>query len=449
VQRDEFDLVVIGAGSGGVRAARVAAELGARVAVVEAGPLGGTCVNAGCVPKKLFVHAAEFPQLCADARGFGFGTAEPTFEWGALLANKDREIARLNRVYGELLEAAGVEIVRGWGRLASAHEVHAGERALRCRYVLVATGGRPIVPDIPGRDLAFTSDEVFHLPALGRRMVLVGGGYVAIEFAGIFRGLGLDVQIAHRGEQILAGFDQDLRDHLASELCKQGIAIHCGAAPTAIVREQGGLRVELSDGRAFAGDQVMLAVGRAPNTRGLGLETAGVQLGPDGAVLVDEFSRSSMPHILAVGDCTGRVALTPLAIADGQAVAHSLFGSPRRCADPDRVPTALFSQPPLATVGLSEADARAYCAEVEVYRSRFTPLKHRLSGRDAQSLMKLVVDKQTERVVGFHMVGEGAPEIMQGFAVALQLGVTKAQLDATLGIHPTAAEEFVTMRARD
>lgn len=445
--RDEFDLVVIGAGSGGVRAARVAAELGARVAIAEEAKFGGTCVNAGCVPKKLFVHASEFAHARLDARGFGWGRAAPSFDWSALIANKNREIARLNQIYARLLESAGVEIVRGRARLGAPHSVQVGERSLRTRYVLVATGGRPIVPEHPGHELAFTSDDAFHLPALPERLVLVGGGYVATEFACIFRGLGVDVQIVHRGEQILAGFDRELRDHLARELRKQGISIACGAMVQSIARSERGLSVALSDGRAFEADQVMLAVGRRPYTRELGLEEAGVQLCEDGTVIVDGFSRTSVPHVFAVGDCAGRLALTPVAIADGRAAAQTMFAEATPCTDPDKVPTALFTQPPLATVGLSEDEARTCYGDVEIYRSAFTPLKHRLTGRDAQSLVKLVVDKQSQRVVGCHMVGEGAPEIMQGFAVAMQCGATKAQFDATVGIHPTAAEEFVTMRS--
>jgi glutathione reductase (NADPH) len=446
---DDFDLVVIGAGSGGVRAARVAAELGARVAIVEEGKLGGTCVNAGCIPKKLLVHASELAYARIDARGFGYGKATPSFDWRALVAAKDREIARLNGVYLKLLQDAGVQVMRGSARLEGPHAVQVGERRLNGKYLLLAVGGQASVPEIPGRELGFTSDAAFHLPALSERVLVVGGGYIAVEFAGIFRGLGVDVQMVHRGEQILAGFDHDLREHLARELKKQGIAIRCNALLKSIAAGETGLRVELSDAAVLETDAVMFAVGRVPRTRGLGLEEAGIALAADGAVLVDDYGRSSLPHVFAVGDCKGGLTLTPVAIADGQAAAHTMFGAGPCCpADPDKVPTAVFSQPPLATVGLTEEEARGCYDEVEVYRSAFTPLKHRLTGRATQSLVKLVVDKPTQRVVGVHMVGEGAPEIMQGFAVALQCGATKAQLDATIGIHPTAAEELVTLRAR-
>ncbi len=444
----EFDLVVIGAGSGGVRAARVAAELGARVAVIESGKFGGTCVNLGCVPKKLLVHGAEFAQELADSRGFGWSTAVPPFDWPTLIARKDAEIARLNAVYQRLLESAGVEIVRGHARLATARSVQVGSRTLACEHVLLATGSAPALPVLRGSEHAITSDQAFHLSTLPRRVTIVGGGYVAVEFAGIFHGFGARVAIVNRGDQLLMAFDRELGQHLARELTKQGIAIHCPTTALAIERRDGELHTELSDGTVLASDLVLLATGRRPSTGELGLPEVGVRLAADGAVLVDAYSRSSVANVFAVGDCAGGPGLTPVAIADGQAAAHTMFGSaPVPTVDRDKIPTALFSQPPVATVGLSEEEARTRGLDVAVYRSVFTPLKHRLSGRDAKTLMKLVVERSSDRVLGCHMVGESAPEIMQGFAVAVQCNATKAALDATLGIHPTAAEEWVTMRS--
>jgi glutathione reductase (NADPH) len=442
----DFDLVVIGAGSGGVRAARVAAELGARVAIVEAGAFGGTCVNAGCIPKKLLVYGAELGRDLADARGFGWADVERGFDWPTLLARKDAEVARLNQAYLRTLENAGVEILRGRAHVLAPDRVQVGERELRSRYLLIATGSAPVLPDIPGCEHAITSDGAFHLAALPRRIAIVGAGYVGLEFAGIFHGLGARVHVIQRSGQILSGFDADLRDQLARELRTQGLDLRCGLTVRAIARAGAELQLQLSNGAALRVDHVLVATGRAPNTRGLGLEQAGVALGDAGAVHVDDYGRSSVASIFAVGDCTGRAQLTPVAIADGQAAAHTMFGEPRRCVERTKVATALFSQPPVASVGLSEEEARALFGEVDVYRARFTPLKHRVSGRDVQSLVKLVVDPSTQRVLGYHMVGEGAPEIMQGFAVALQCGATIAQLQATVPIHPTSAEELITLQ---
>lgn len=444
----DFDLVVIGAGSGGVRAARVAAELGARVAIVESGKFGGTCVNLGCVPKKLLVHGAEFAHELADARGFGWSTPTPSFDWATLIARKDVEIARLNGIYQGLLESAGVEIVRGHARLNAARAVQVGGRTLSCEHVLLATGSVPSVPTLPGSEYAISSDQAFHLPALPERVTIVGGGYVAVEFAGIFHGFGTQVVIVNRGEQLLSSFDRDLGQHLAGELDKQGIAIRCRTTARAIERRGRELHTALDDGSALGSDLVLFATGRRPSTRGLGLEQIGVQVDAEGAVQVDAYSRSSLASVFAVGDCAGGPGLTPVAIVDGQAAAQTMFGStPVPAADRDKIPTALFSQPPVATVGMSEGQARVRGLDVEIYRSVFTPLKHRLSGRDARTLMKLVVERSSQRVLGCHMVGDSAPEIMQGFAVALQCNATKPVLDATLGIHPTAAEELVTMRS--
>jgi glutathione reductase (NADPH) len=445
MQRD-FDLFVIGAGSGGVRAARIAAQLGAKVAIAEAQRFGGTCVNAGCIPKKLLVFASEFARHCNDARGFGVQAGVAGFDWPALLAAKDREVARLNQLYRAAVEGAGVEVLQGHARLAGPEHVELDGHSFRCRYVLIATGSSAIPPDIPGGQFAITSDQAFALPRFPQRVTIVGGGYVGLEFAGIFRGLGAEVRVVTRGEQILSDFDVELRVHLERELRQRGIEVRGDAPPAAIEREGDGLCVRLRDGTRLCSDQVLWAVGRRPNTHDLGLAAAGVACAADGAVRVDAFSRTTQPNVFAVGDCTGRQALTPLAIADGQAAAHTMFDAPRPAADRELVPTAVFSQPPVARVGLSEAEARARGLAVSVFRSTFTPLKHRVSGRATQSLVKLVVDAQSQRVLGCHMVGEDAPEIMQGFAVALQCGATKAQFDATIGIHPTAAEELVTLR---
>jgi glutathione reductase (NADPH) len=444
----DFDLLVIGGGSGGVRAARVAAELGARVALVEADKFGGTCVNLGCIPKKLLVLGAEFAHAQSDARGFGWQPVSPAFDWSALIAGKNGEVARLNQAYERTLRSAGVTILRGWARCVDAHHVRIDARTVSCEHVLLATGSVPRVPQIPGCELAITSDQAFHLPALPARVAIVGGGYVAVEFAAIFHGFGARVEIVQRGGQILGGFDRDARDHMAGELRKQGIAIRCPVVPSALERRDGELRLQLSDGSVLACDQVLFATGRVPRTSDLGLAALGVRLAADGAVEVDDYSRSSLANLLAVGDCAGGPGLTPVAIADGQAAAHTLFGAaPQRRADRDKLPTALFGLPPLAAVGLSEDQARARGLDVEIYRSVFTPLKHRLSGRDEKSLVKLVVERASQRVIGCHMVGEGAAEIMQGFAVALQCNATKAQFDATVAIHPTAAEELVTLRS--
>jgi glutathione reductase (NADPH) len=445
----DFDLVVIGGGSGGVRAARVAAELGAKVALIESSQLGGTCVNLGCIPKKLLVYAAEFGHAWDEAAGYGFRVSEPTFDWATLVQRKNVEIARLNRAYEGLLHQAGVELIRGRAALIDPHTAQVAGRLLRSRYLLIATGGVPDLPRVAGRQHAITSDEAFHLPSLPQRVMLVGGGYIALEFASIFEGLGREVEVLHRGDQILRGFDRDVRDHLASELRKQGIAVRCCTSVRSIERRGHELDVKLENGESTSCDLLLFATGRVPNTADLGLERAGVALDGRGAVKADRLGRSSVPHIFAVGDVVGRFGLTPVAIAQGHAVARTLFagGGPVE-PDLEHVPTAVFSQPPVAVVGLPEHDARAQYQRIATYRSVFTPLKHRLTGRDRQSLVKLVVDDDSDRVLGCHMVGADAPEIIQGFAVALKVGATKAQFDSVIGLHPSAAEEFVTLRKR-
>lgn len=444
----DFDLFTIGGGSGGVRASRMAAAYGARVAMAEERYLGGTCVNVGCIPKKLMVYASEFREAFADAAGFGWTVGERSFDWGKLIANKDREIGRLNGVYERLLNGAGVRIIRARATIVDEHTVAVGNERFSARYILVATGGWPTKPAVPGCELAITSNEAFFLPELPTRAILVGGGYIALEFAGIFEGLGSQVTIVHRGPLFLRGFDEDVVRALEAEMRKREVDLRFNSQVDSIEKTHGGVRVTLDDGSKLEADLIMFATGRAPNTREIGLERVQVALDDDGAVEVDSYSRSSTPSIYAIGDCTNRMQLTPVAIAEGQALAETLFHNNPKTPDYENVPSAVFSQPPIGTVGLTEAKARERYGEVDIYRSSFRPLKHTLSGRDEQCFMKLVVDHASGRVVGCHMMGADAGEIIQGLAVALQCGATKAQFDATIGIHPTAAEEFVTMRTK-
>jgi glutathione reductase (NADPH) len=442
----DFDLFVIGAGSGGVRASRVSAGLGARVAVAEERYLGGTCVNVGCIPKKLLVYAAHFAEDFEDAAGFGWSVGERRFDWARLLAGKDREIERLNGVYARLLDAAGVTRIEGRARLLDAHTVAVGERRYSAANVLIATGGWPSLPRIPGIELALSSNEMFHLKELPRRAIVVGGGYIAVEFAGILHGLGVEVTQLYRGELFLRGFDDDVRAALAEEMRRKGIDLRFGANPARLERRGEGVRATLEDGSALDTDAVLYATGRRPLTADLGLEAAGVALGKNGAVIVDEYSRSSVPGIWAIGDVTDRIQLTPVAIHEAMCLAQTLFGGRPTRPDHEDVASCVFSAPPIGTVGLTEAQARARHGEVVIYRTSFRPLKHTLSGREERTLMKLVVERSTDRVLGAHMLGADAGEIIQGIAIAIKLRATKAQFDATVGIHPTAAEEFVTLR---
>jgi glutathione reductase (NADPH) len=446
--RYDFDLITMGGGSGGVRASRLAASLGAKVAVFEKRYLGGTCVNAGCIPKKLLVYAAEFADDFADAAGFGWTVGERRIDWRTLIRRKDTEIARLSGVYRRLLESAGARIVESHASLVDPHTVLADGRRYTAETILVATGSWPFKPPIPGGEYLITSNEAFHLEELPSRVVIGGGGYIAVEFAGIFHGLGAQVTLVHRGEVFLRGFDDDLRSELAVEMRKRGIDLRFERTIERIERIPSGLRASLSDGGLLDADVVMSAMGRTPTTFGIGLERAGVELDGEGAVLVDPLSRSSVPNIYAIGDCTNRLNLTPVAIAEARAFVETVFRGNPTPMDYRDVPTAVFSQPNLGTVGLTEAEARERLAGVDVYRSKFRPLKHTLSGRDEQALLKLVIDRATDRVVGCHMMGADAGEIIQGLAVALRGNATKAQFDATIGIHPTSAEEFVTMREK-
>jgi glutathione reductase (NADPH) len=443
---NDFDLFTIGAGSGGVRASRMAAMTGARVAVAEAGALGGTCVNVGCFPKMLFVYASHFADDFGDAAGFGWTVGERSLDWPRLLANKNREIERLNGVYARLLDGAGVTRFEGRATLVDANTVEVAGRRHRAANILVATGGWPSLPDVPGIEHAVTSNEMFHLPALPSRAVVVGGGYIAVEFAGILHGLGVAVTQLYRGPLFLRGFDDDVRRTLADEMRKRGVDLRFQARVARIERAGDERRVVLEDGSVVVADAVLYATGRRPLTAGLGLERVGVETRPDGAIVVDAWSRTSVPSIWAIGDVTDRIQLTPVAIHEAMALVRTLFGGVPTKPDHEDVASAVFSQPPVATVGLTEAQARERHGEVVVYRSTFRPLKHTLTGRDEQTMMKLVVDRASDRVVGVHMVGADAAEIIQGLAVAVKMRATKADFDATIGIHPTAAEEFVTMR---
>ena len=451
MDREPFDLVVMGAGSGGVRAARIAAQRGLKVAIAEHSRVGGTCVIRGCVPKKLLMLASQFHDQWQDARGFGWQLGDlPQHDWPALVAAVAAEVSRLEVVYRHLLGAAGVELIDGAARLVGPGLVQVAGRELAAPRIIVATGARPQRPAVPGAELAITSDDCFSLPQRPQRLLVVGGGFIALEFAGIFQRLGSQVVVAHRGALPLRGFDEDVRQHLANELAAGGLDTRWGTQPLAIERvDSGALRVSLAHGsgtRHENFDAVLVATGRQPATAGIGLTEAGVRLGASGEVMVDEHSRTSADGIWAVGDCTNRLNLTPVAIREGHAVANGMTDGPALAIDYRNVPQAVFSQPPVATVGHTEASARATFADVDIYRTAFRPLRATISGRAERALMKLVVRRDTQQVVGAHMVGSDAPEILQGLAIAVNAGLTKAQFDATVGIHPTAAEEFVTLR---
>jgi glutathione reductase (NADPH) len=444
----DVDLFIIGGGSGGVRAARIAAEYGASVMVAEEYRLGGTCVIRGCVPKKLLVYASRFHAEFEDAAGYGWTVPNSSFDWTTLIANKDREIARLETAYGATLAKAGVKVVKGRATLVDAHTVQLidGPR-VRAGYVLIATGATPGYGDpIPGLEHVISSNEAFHLPHFPRRVLVQGGGYIAVEFAGIFAGLGSHVTLIYRGENILRGFDDDVRHHLRMEMEACGIRVLTGCKVAGVEDAGGHFSVRLSSSNRISADQVMFATGRVPNVNKIGLKETGVEIAKNGGIAVDEYSRTSVSNIYAVGDVTNRINLTPVAIREGHAFADTVFGGKPTAVDHTNVPTAVFSDPEVGTVGLTEAQARERLARTDIYKAMFKPLKATLSGRDTTVLMKIVVDGLSDRVVGCHVVGEGAAEIAQIAAIAVKMGAKKADFDATMALHPTAAEELVTMR---
>ena len=446
----DYDLFVIGAGSGGVRAARLAAVGGARTAVAEEYRVGGTCVVRGCIPKKFMVYASEFSQSFKTARAYGWTVGETRFDWQTFLSAKDNEIARLSGIYVSNLENAGAELIHVRAELEDAHTVRlpAQNRTVTAETILVATGGWPTLPpDTPGTEHAITSNEAFHLEELPKRILVVGGGYIAVEFAGIFNGLGVETTLLYRGPNVLRGFDADVRSHLTPELERRGITVVLGRHHTRIEKTDRGLVSHLTSGNSIETDVVMFATGRAPNTRDIGLEAAGVAVAEDGAVIVDAWSRTNVPNIWAVGDVTNRINLTPVAIREAAAFVETAFRGNPQSFDHETVASAVFSQPPIGAVGLTEAEARHAGGEIDIYRSVFRPMKGTFYGAEERTLMKLVVERQGGRVLGCHIVGPDAPEIIQMAAIAIKLGVTKAQWDATCAVHPTAAEELVTMHA--
>jgi glutathione reductase (NADPH) len=447
----DFDLIVIGGGSGGVRAARMAAQRGARVALAEVAAMGGTCVNVGCIPKKLYSYAAHYAESFEESHGFGWVGQAPTLDWDALKANRTREITRLNGVYLQLLKSAGVQLLEDWATLTGKHTVEVGGQSYSAKNILIATGGTPTVPEVPGREHVITSNEIFELSPFPKRLLVVGGGYIACEFASIFNGLGAQVTQAYRGAQVLRGFDDEVRAFIAAEMGKAGVNLQLNTDIAAITKTADGLQVDMkSGGASVVMDAVLYATGREPLTGGLGLDAAGVAVNEAGAIQVNAHYQTSVPSIYAVGDVTARLQLTPVALAEAMVVVDHLFGpaagkKPRRMSY-DFIPTAVFTHPNIGTVGYSEAEAREKFGQISVYRSDFKALRHTLSGSTERTLMKLLVEDATDRVVGLHMVGADAGEVVQGFAVAMKAGATKAMFDSTIGIHPTAAEEFVTMR---
>jgi glutathione reductase (NADPH) len=445
----DYDLFVIGGGSGGVRAARVAAERGKRVAIAEEYRYGGTCVIRGCVPKKLLVYASEYGYAITDSRGYGWTCGQVSFDWPTLIANKDQEISRLSSIYQRVLAQAGVEILHERAVLADPHTLEVGGKRVTAAIILIATGARPRLLDVPGAEHAITSNEAFHLAALPERIAVVGGGYIGLEFTHIFAGLGVRTALVHHRGEVLRGFDHDIRQAATDGLRDHCIELHLNDEVSGIDKlDSGALTVHLRSGGAFETDVVMAAVGRIPNTADMGLEAAGVALGDNGQVLVDEYSRSSVEHIYAIGDCTDRINLTPVAIREAQAFVDTVFGDRATALDHGCIPTAVFGQPPVGAVGLTEEQARERYARLDIYKSRFMPLKHTLTGRTQRTMIKLVVDADSQRVLGAHMVGIDAAEIIQCVAIAVAMGATKADFDATVALHPTTAEELVLMKQK-
>ena len=444
----DYDLFVIGAGSGGVRASRIAASLGAKVAVAEDLYLGGTCVNVGCVPKKLFVYGSHFAEDFEAAAGFGWTVGESSFDWPTLRDNKTKEIERLNGIYDRMLQNAGVEIIHGRGTIVDAHTVAVGDQHYTAERILVAVGGWPMVPEIPGKEHIISSNEVFYLDEFPKRVIVVGGGYIAVEFAGIFQGFGSETHLLYRGDLFLRGFDQDIREFTAAEMTKKGVNLQFNTNVTAIDKQaDGSLLVSLTDGTTLEVDAIMYATGRKAKTQNLGLENTAVEMAGNGSIVVNEDFQTAEPSIYAVGDVIDRMQLTPVALAEGMALARNLYTDKKdHKVDYQLIPTAVFCQPNIGTVGYSEEQAKEKFASVAVYKSEFKHMKHTLSGVDERTLMKILVDQDSDKVIGCHMVGADAGEIIQGLAVAMRAGATKADFDSTIGIHPTAAEEFVTMR---
>jgi len=444
----DFDLFVIGAGSGGVRAARMAAAKGIRVAVAEDMFLGGTCVNVGCVPKKLFVYGAHYADEFHEAKGFGWNVpAQPTFDWPTLRDNKTQEIKRLNAVYKNLLDNSGATLLNGRATVTGAHEVEVAGQRYTAERILVATGGWPFVPEFPGSSHVISSNEVFELEAFPKDVIVVGGGYIAVEFAGIFNGLGAKTTQLYRGEMFLRGFDQDVREFVADELTKKGIGLKFNCDIESVEKlPSGRLQANLNNGETLEADEILYATGRKAKTADLGLEEAGVELRKDGSIVVDDFYQTSVPSIFALGDVKGGIQLTPVALAEGMTFLAQQYERSQKLLDYDLIATAVFCQPNIGTVGLSEEQAREQLGDVQVFRSSFRAMKHTLSGSDEKTLMKMIVETATDKVVGMHMVGSDAGEIIQGMAIAMKAGATKAVFDSTIGIHPTSAEEFVTMR---
>ena len=442
----DYDLFVIGAGSGGVRASRFSATNGARVAVAEDQFMGGTCVNVGCIPKKLFVYASHFHEDFADAAAYGWTVKPDSFDWRTLVDNKDKEITRLNGIYRRMLEGAGVTIVDGRATVVDPHTVAVAGKNYTAEHILVAAGSWPNDLRYEGGEHVITSNEAFFLDKLPKKVVIEGGGYIAVEFAGIFNGLGVDTTLSYRGSLIMRGFDEDIRQHLQGEMEKKGIKLKLNASFEKVEKTDAGLTVHLDDGTTLEADTVMSAIGRRPNVNGLGLEEAGVALKDNGAVIVDDYFQTNVKSIYAIGDIIDRYQLTPVALAEGMAVYKTLFRDEPSAVDYEYIPTAVFSQPPIGTVGLMEDEAREKYGDVSIFKSTFRTLKNTLTGSDEQTFMKMIVDKASDKVVGIHMVGTDAGEMTQGFAVAMKAGATKAVFDSTIGIHPTSAEEFVTMR---
>lgn len=442
----QYDLFVIGAGSAGVRTARMSASLGASVAIAEDRYLGGTCVNVGCVPKKLFVYASHFTEDFENAKSFGWNIARTDFDWPTLIKNKNREIKRLNGVYKKLLDNTGVETILGRATIVNEHTVEIGGEHITAERILVATGGWPSIPDIPGKEYVISSNEAFFLDSLPEKIIIVGGGYIAVEFAGIFHGLGVDTTLIYRGPLFLRGFDQDVRQVLADEMQKKGIKIKFSSNIREIEKTKNHLIARLEDDEQLEAGQIMYATGRKPMTENLGLEKVGIDLDEKNAIKVNEQYQTNIPSIYAIGDVTNRVNLTPVALAEGMVLARRLYGNEDRDVDYSNIPTCVFSQPNIGTVGLTEEAAREKYHDIELYKSLFKPMKLSLSDSDEKTFMKLVVDKASDRVIGVHMLGPDAGEIIQGIGIAIKAGATKKTFDSTIGIHPTAAEEFVTMR---